>query len=232
MFRHGSAVRGPVLLAGFLAVAGGCATGTDAEPATDSRYGPKETWMDTQFRHVVAQQEDFSCGAAALATLLQYYYRRDVEESDVLALMDDESGTEAYETESGEEVDVDEVRERDLKEVKVNGFSFAELAGFAAEFGFRGEGYRADFEALRTLKVPVIAHIGTDWYQHFVVVREVTEEYVVYADPSWGNRRMTSGRFGELWGYSEDEPGKGRILAILPDGQNSGVEVADDFFVQ
>jgi len=205
----------------------GCAT--DATPLAQGRYGPDRTWMETQFDQVVTQAEDFSCGAAALATLLNHYYGLDVTEADVLAVADDASGMQIEDT-SGETLSEEQARERGGEDVRVTGFSFAELTRFAEAFGFRGKGYRADFAALQTLKLPVIAHIGTEWYQHFVVVREVTPDYVVYADPTWGNRRVPSGRFQQLWSYSEGELGQGRVLAILPGEQREGIEPAPDFF--
>ncbi|MDE3060597.1 MAG: peptidase C39, partial [Pseudomonadota bacterium] len=42
---------------------------------------------DMRYAGVVRQRYDFSCGSAAVATLLTYHYRRPVEEPDVLAAM-------------------------------------------------------------------------------------------------------------------------------------------------
>jgi hypothetical protein len=42
------------------------------------------SWKDLKKQYVVMQQNDFSCGAAALATLLTYYWGDDISEQDVL----------------------------------------------------------------------------------------------------------------------------------------------------
>ena len=41
------------------------------------------SYRDIPFRTVVRQRYDFSCGSAALATLLRHHYGRDVTEADV-----------------------------------------------------------------------------------------------------------------------------------------------------
>ena len=43
-----------------------------------------ESWQDLQSKNVVMQQRDYSCGAAALATILRYGWGEDVDEADTL----------------------------------------------------------------------------------------------------------------------------------------------------
>ena len=45
------------------------------------------SWRDIPFRTVVRQQYDFSCGSAAVATLLTYQYGRKVSEAEVFKAM-------------------------------------------------------------------------------------------------------------------------------------------------
>ena len=42
------------------------------------------SWVEQRDQGVVKQQRDYSCGAAAVATLLTYHWGREVSESDVL----------------------------------------------------------------------------------------------------------------------------------------------------
>ena len=42
-----------------------------------------DSFQEQKYRNTVAQQHDFSCGSAALATLLSYNYNRPVSETDV-----------------------------------------------------------------------------------------------------------------------------------------------------
>src|ERR1700722_15703277 len=48
---------------------------------------PVISYRDFPFRTVVRQQYDFSCGSAAVATLLRYSYGRDVDESSIFRAM-------------------------------------------------------------------------------------------------------------------------------------------------
>src|SRR5262249_11776712 len=45
---------------------------------------PVKSWLDRRYRTVFRQRYDFSCGSAALATLLSYHYGRQVDERQVI----------------------------------------------------------------------------------------------------------------------------------------------------
>ena len=45
------------------------------------------TWRDIPFRGVIRQKYDYSCGSAALATLLRYHYNLDVDEARIFRAM-------------------------------------------------------------------------------------------------------------------------------------------------
>ena len=56
-------------------------------PVRDRQHGTQkfvESWQDLQTKHIVMQQRDYSCGAAALATVLRYGWGEDVDEADTL----------------------------------------------------------------------------------------------------------------------------------------------------
>jgi hypothetical protein len=129
---------------------------------------------------VVPQTEDFSCGAAALATILHHYYGTSVMERDALKGM---------------------LKEGDKEKIQRVGFSLLDMQKLAHSLQYKAEGYRiVDVNQLKKLTIPVITLIETSGgYSHFVVVRRVTDKYVYIADPSWGNRRMSLEAFQQVW---------------------------------
>jgi uncharacterized protein len=138
-----------------------------------------ESCKERQLRQVVPQTHDFSCGAASIATLLHYYYGRSVDERQAIMGM---------------------FTEGDKQEIRQRGFSMLDMKRFALGLDFQAEGFKfANVEALKKLTVPAIALIDTRSYKHFVVIRQVTDDYVHLADPSWGNRRMPLEEFAQVW---------------------------------
>ncbi len=138
-----------------------------------------ESFKERRLRQVVPQTYDYSCGASAIATLMHYYYGRSVDERQAIMGM---------------------YTEGDKEEIRQRGFSMLDMKRYALSQEFQAEGFKfPDVEALRKLTVPVIVLIDTRRYKHFVVVRQVTEDYVYVADPSWGNRCMTMEEFTQAW---------------------------------
>src|SRR5262245_48245033 len=134
-----------LLLIGGLALAVGCAAPPRRPGATEtSDAAPRfETWRELRDRNVVVQRYDYSCGAAALTTLLRYYFgderfdERDVLEAIVSRLSDDE-----------------------LKERIENGFSMLDLKRQAERLGYQAAGVKLDFRALPKLRGPVLVHLA------------------------------------------------------------------------
>jgi len=189
-----------------------------------------QTWMEIRFSEMISQKKDFTCGAASLATLLTHFYGLDVSESDVLDLADRKSGNKFTLTEDAE---ADSIAEAEEGNVKVEGFTYAKLAEFANEFGFDAKGIKTDYETLKNLKRPVIAYVeGWEEFEHFVVIRQVTDDWIYVSDPTWGNRRYVRGKWEALWAIDRGKDGKrlGRILAVVPDTAKERVEEQSDFF--
>lgn len=90
---------------------------------------------DLRYRDIVSQQFDFSCGSAALATLLKYGYGIDIPETEMIRRM------MAFST-----PDV----------VVKNGFSMLDMKRFVETLGLRGRGFRVGIEALHHLQIPVL----------------------------------------------------------------------------
>lgn len=145
--------------------------------------------------NLVRQRQDFSCGAAALATLLRHGFGEDVDETD---LLDDLFAVLA-------------VGERDIRRDK--GFSLLDLQRVAAGRGYRTQGFRIRPADLPKLAGPVIVYIEPMGYPHFAVLRGVDGDRVHLADPSQGNMRLPLYRFLERW---IDPNGLGVVFVVEP----------------
>ena len=128
---------------------------------------------------VIIQQWDISCGAAALATVLTYHLGYPISEPQVTRGM---------------------LRQTDPLRVKYRGgFSLLDMKRFAAQIGFDSDGYSGmTLEDLSVL-APTMIPIRVRGYNHFVVVRKVTEDHIDIADPGFGNYRMRQPSFAKAW---------------------------------
>lgn len=133
---------------------------------------------EAKFTHLIPQQTDFSCGAAALATILRYAYGRDLGETDVLTGM---------------------MRIANPEVIKTQGFSLLDIKNYVQTIGLRGRGYRLTAEQLTQVKIPVIVLLDIKGYKHFVVVKKTTSGKVYIADPALGNKVMTRTEFAAGW---------------------------------
>jgi uncharacterized protein len=162
---------------GSLAAAAAVETGNDTARGLVKRHSLKEL----RDRYVVKQQFDFSCGAAALATLLTYYFGDETSEQDILRILTAELSKD----------------ERKRKEWR--GFSLLDLKAMAQAKGYRAAGYKLTIEQLTQLAAPVIVFVQPLGYPHFAVLRGIDRGRVFLADPARGNLRMSIGRFLGEW---------------------------------
>jgi len=135
-------------------------------------------WKDLKFTDLVRQRTDFSCGAAALATLFNHAFGQNTSEPQILANM-------------FKVADPDVVREK--------GFSLLDMKRYVTAAGMRADGYKVGYEALRDLKVPGIVLLSTKGYKHFVVLRRVSGDRVNIGDPALGNRVLPRAEFEREW---------------------------------
>lgn len=133
---------------------------------------------EQRFTHLVRQHTDFSCGAAALATILRYAYGRDVGEEQVLRAM---------------------LQGSDAEQVRRSGFSLLDIKRYVERLGLRGRGYQITAAALEKIRVPVIVLLDIQGYKHFVVVRKTVGDHVYVGDPALGNRQMDKADFVDSW---------------------------------
>lgn len=136
------------------------------------------SWRAQRFENVVAQQVDFSCGAASLATLLRYYYGDPIDERDVMVEM----------LETG-----------DQDKIRREGFSLLDMKRYVESRGYQAMGYAVTPEVLEQLKIPAITLVNTRGYSHFVVLKGARDGFIYVADPALGNRSMPQSEFLEEW---------------------------------
>ena len=151
-------------------------------------------WTELKRRNIVMQRRDYSCGAAALATLGRYYWGDDVDEEFFLTILDLLLTQEEAE---------DRVE---------NGLAMTDLRRAAVKAGYTAVVGKLSFEKLGESKVPLIVGITVDEYDHFVVYRGMDCQYVYMADPIRGNIRIPFAVFVKQWQ-------KNAILAIAKPGE-------------
>lgn len=157
---------------------------TEAAPG----HKPVRTLRDLRYRDLVPQRYDFSCGSAALASLLRYGYGLQTSEPELIKRM---------------------INRENAQEVIRNGFSMLDMKNYVESIGFRGHGFRVPAESLYQLQLPVIALLDLKGYKHFVVVKGAASGRVFIADPALGNRVMREEEFVQGW--------NGIVLAVLSD---------------
>ena len=110
---------------------------------------PVDSINDLRFRNTLQQQYDFSCGSAALATLLTHHYSYPVSEQNVFSEM----------FEHGDKV-----------KIRKEGFSLLDMKAYLEARGFQADGFVAEIDQLLTAGIPAIALIQDHGYNHFVVI--------------------------------------------------------------
>ncbi len=155
---------GTVIIPG---VSGGTFTVNKVTSLTEARY-----------RSTIRQQYDFSCGSAALATLLTYHYQDIVTEPEVFKWMYDNG---------------------DQAKIRRDGFSLLDMKNYLEAHGYRADGYYVSLDKLADAGVPAIVLINLKNYRHFVVVKGVTDKKVLVGDPSAGVKIIPRDEFEKIW---------------------------------
>jgi predicted double-glycine peptidase len=140
---------------------------------------PVRSPLEIRREHVIVQQWDASCGAAALATLLTYQHGDAVDERTVAQGM---------------------LRTTTPLRVRHRGgFSLLDLKRYADSRGFRAEAYQqaavADLEDFK----PAIVPVNLTGFPHFVIYRGRVGDTVLVADPGYGNRILPAATFEAAW---------------------------------
>jgi len=139
------------------------------------------SWRDLQRRNVVMQQRDYSCGAAALATLAKYYLGDNVDEAHFLRLLDQI------------------LTPAEVKDRIENGLALSDLRRAAVKSGYEAAVAKLSLEKLFEAKAPLLVGIEVDDFKHFVVYRGFDGYWVYLADPIRGNVRLPAADFRNQW---------------------------------
>lgn len=144
---------------------------------------PVRSLIELRQTNVVIQKWDLSCGAAALATLLQYQYGDPVSEREI-----------ARELIKREEylANPEMVKQR-------QGFSLLDMKRYLDRRGYKGIGYGKLTLNELIKRAPILIPIEASGYPHFVIFRGVAGNRVLLADPAWGNRTITKPKFDSAW---------------------------------
>lgn len=152
---------------------------------------------ERRFANLVQQKTDFSCGAAAMATLLNEAYGRNFSEEDVIRGM---------------------LAGADPQQVQAMGFSMLDMKRYAQELGLRARGYRLQPQQLVEVKIPSIVLMDIRGYRHFVVMQTSNDGWVYIGDPVLGHKKMTLEEFAQGWNgiiFALIGPGYDRENALL-----------------
>lgn len=147
-------------------------------PGGNLAFKQIESMRELRFSNLVEQKTDFSCGAAALATILRQAYRFDVDEAFVINGM---------------------LLGADHEMVRNQGFSMLDMKRYIENIGMRARGYRIPPEGLEQLKVPVVVLQEVRGYKHFVVLQRTRNGHVYIGDPVLGHKRYSLEEFTEGW---------------------------------
>ncbi len=157
------------------------------------------SYRTLRYTHVIGQTDWYTCGAAAVATLLTYYYDDPATEGEVLKVAVRET----------------EASRKDPRE----GLTALSLKRCLEGRGYEVRAYRVNLEQLadyfRRGGLPVIGHV-TKPQLHFLVIAGIVDlpgggpAQVLLADPSWGRRIVPIEALVTEKGFS------GVILLALP----------------
>ncbi len=142
---------------------------------------------------VVKQKFDYSCGSAALATLLTYGLGDPADEDAILRVI------------------LSPLSSDELLALQKRGLSLLDLQKVAQGRGHKAQGFRIAADQLSKVSRPLIVFIKPNGYEHFAVFKGLRGDRVHLADPSLGNVRMPLYRFLDMWA---DESGRGVVFAV------------------
>jgi predicted double-glycine peptidase len=164
---------------------------------------PATSIREARFSAMIRQQYDFSCGSAALSTLLTFHYKFPVSEQTVFEEM---------------------FARGEQEKIKREGFSLLDMKRYLEAHGYEADGFDAPLDKLASAGIPAIVLINENGYNHFVVIKGVRDHRVLVGDPSGGTRAMARSAFEALWAN--------QILFVISNRQDmAGFNQASDWSV-
>ncbi|QNA89508.1 C39 family peptidase [Massilia sp. Dwa41.01b] len=179
---------------------------------------PVKSMKDLRFQATLRQQYDFSCGSAALATLLTHHYATPTSEQDAFREM---------------------FVGGDQQKIRREGFSLLDMQRYLKSHGFTANGFQLPLDKLIEAKLPAIVLVSDNGYHHFVVVKGAEDGRILLGDPSRGTRLMPRARFESIWtnkllfvihdgprkpGFNQDADWRNAPRAPLDDGLGRAVD--------
>jgi hypothetical protein len=152
------------------------------------------SWKELRQRNIVMQKRDYSCGAAAMATVLRYYWGDAVSEDNVLIVL------------------LATLTPEETKDRFKHGLAISDLRRTAVKMGYQSSIGTMSFEGLSGARLPLIVPLKVEGQDHFVVYRGMVAGRVYLADPIRGNVRPTFAEFSRQWQ-------KNAILVVVKPGE-------------
>ncbi|CAM4259709.1 C39 family peptidase [Vibrio agarivorans] len=135
---------------------------------------PIKSYKEMVFGDVFRQIYDFSCGSAALATMLTYHYDKPTSEEEAFNAM---------------------YQAGDKQIIKEKGFSLLDMKSYLHHQGLNADGFQIELTKLKSVGVPAITLVNFDGYMHFVVIKGINDHSVILGDPSRGTLVMPIEQF-------------------------------------
>ncbi|AUG02223.1 peptidase C39 [Pseudomonas sp. 09C 129] len=167
-------------------------------PGGNLVYKQVQSVRERKFADLVEQKTDFSCGAAALATVLRQAYWLDVDEELVIKGM---------------------LATADQDLVRTQGFSMLDMKRYLESIGMRARGYRIPPDKLQAVSIPVVVLMDIRGYKHFVVMQRAQKDWVYIGDPVLGHKRYSHEDFVKGW--------NGIVFAIVGPGYDKANALRD-----
>lgn len=143
------------------------------------RYAVHVTSLkEARFKATTRQQYDFSCGSAAVATLLSHHYGYPVTEQSVFEEM---------------------FARGDQAKIRQEGFSLLDMKAYLNAHQFQADGFELPLGKLFEAGLPAIVLISDNGYHHFVVVKGMRDGRILIGDPSSGTRAISRANFEAVW---------------------------------
>jgi predicted double-glycine peptidase len=160
-------------------VAGATAATVEVTPGVGSRM-LLQVWSmrELKVRSVILQKYDYSCGSAAVATLLTYHYDKPITEEVAFRAMFDNGNQD---------------------KIQKEGFSFLDMKRFLEAHGYPADGFEVSLDDLSKAGIPAIVLMVDNGYHHFVVVKGMRDNKILLGDPAVGLRVVPREQFEASW---------------------------------
>ncbi|MDX1302188.1 C39 family peptidase [Photobacterium sp.] len=133
-----------------------------------------KSYQEKLFGDVQRQQYDFSCGSAAVASLITYHYGIETSENTVFEYM---------------------FSNGDKQKIEKKGFSLLDMKKYLDSVGLEANGYKIPLNKFKKLGIPGITIVNFDGYMHFVVIKGINSKQIILGDPSRGTVVMDIEKF-------------------------------------